>query len=274
MTKCTLTIDSGAIAIKTPYDPDFVYELKRYVPATDRRWDGTKKVWIVTAQQGKTVQDICMRVFNELPLLPDIANVKPTVKQAILDVRYIGATKDRGTDERSAYGYYRDGWNVIFPESVLRKWFDAPATPDEQPTLYSVLGVKRESNDEEIKRGYWRMAKQWHPDQCKEPNAHEQFIAIQHAYEILTHNRERYDAGLALEASLKRTVNTDARYSVLANGYRSPLRCGLIMAEGIENMGIFQVQKILAWEDIKDSFGRILVVSWKAGDDHFTEVWA
>lgn len=55
---------------------------------------------------------------------------------------------------------------------------------------------------------------------------------------------------------------------------RSPLRCGLIMATGIESMGLFNVTKIHAWEDVRDSLGRVLVVSWGKGDDHFTEVWA
>jgi len=272
MTKCKLTPDSGAIAVTCPYDPDFVYELKRYIPATDRRFRPSDKAWLVTPQYGTTLQDICMRVFNELPLLPSV-NTKPTIKQQILDCRYIGTTKDRGSDERSAYGWINGGWNVVFSEAVLRAWFDASATPDEMPTLYSVLGVRRESTDDEIKSGYRRMVFQWHPDRCKEYNAQEQFLAIQHAYEVLNKSRERYNAGLAFEMSLKNAPKRDSQYSV-SDGYRSPLRCGLIMCEGIESMGVFQVSKIFAWQDVTDSSGRVLVVSWKKGDDKFTEVWA
>ena len=277
MTKCNLVSDSGAIAVTCPYHPDFVFELKRQVPATDRRFRPTDKAWLVAPQHGKTVQDICMRIFNELPLLPTLANNKPVVKQQILDCRYIGTTKERGSDERSAYGWINGGWNVVFPETVLRAWFDAPATPDEMPTLYSVLGVRRESTDDEIKSGYRRMVFQWHPDRCKEPNAQEQFLAIQHAYEVLKSNRERYDAGLAFEQSLKGNPSGNGRWDnvkIEVNGYRSPLRCGLIMCEGVETMGLFQVSKIYAWEDVRDSFGRVLVVSWRKGDDKFTEIWA
>jgi hypothetical protein len=273
MNRCTLTLDSGAIAVKTPYDAGFVADLKSSIPHTDRRYKPEIKQWIVTPSHGAILQNLCMKYFNELPLLPDVANAKPVIAQRIIDVRYIGATKDRGSDERSAYGWFKDGWNVLFPESVLCKWFDAPSMPDEQPTLYSVLGVRRESTDEEIKSGFRRMAFQWHPDRCREPNAHEQFIAIQHAYDVLKSNRERYDAGLAFEMSLRNTSKTTDIYSV-SNGYRSPLRCGLIMCEGIEVMGIFQVQKIFAWEDIRDSQDRVLVVSWPKGADKFEEVWA
>lgn len=277
MTKCTFTPEAGGIKVQTPYDAGWVAEFKSSIPVSGRKpmKNGKQFYWIVAPQYGKTVQDLCNKYFNELPLLPQLANVKPTIAQKIIDVRYIGATKDRSGDERSAYGWYQDGWNVIFPESVLRGWFEGTTTmPDQQPTLYSVLLVTRTATDDEIKSAYRRMARQWHPDICREPNAHEQFIAIQHAYDILSKNRERYDAGLALEASLKNSApKTGGKYSV-SNGYRSPLRCGLIMAEGVEQMGVFQVQKIFAWEDIRDAHGRVLVVSWKSGDDHFTSVWA
>lgn len=271
MSRCTLSPDSGGIAIRCPYDAGFVAELKSTIPHTDRRWKGENKSWVVTPRFGVTLQRLCEKYFDELPLLPQLANSKPVVKQTILDVRYIGITKDRGADDRSAYGWYKDGWNVVFPETVLRAWFDAPANPNEAITLYSVLGLHRDATADEIKSGYRRMAVQWHPDRCREPNAHEQFIAIQHAYDILTKSRDRYDAGLALEASLKHSTKIDT--SRFADGYRSPLRCGLIMAEGVETMGLLQVSKIFAWADITDHFGRILVVSWKAGSDHFEEIW-
>lgn len=272
MSRCKLTPDSGAIAVTSPYDSGFVTELKTLIPATDRRYKPENKSWIVTPRHGATLQNLCMKYFNELPLLPNVANVKPTVKQQILEVRYIGATKDRGSDERSAYGWMKGGWNVVFSEPVLRAWFDAPAVPDEQPNLYSVLCVARGATDDEIKSGYRRMARQWHPDVCREPNAQEQFLAIQHAYEVLTKNRERYDAGLAFEMSLRNAPKI-SNYSAVQDGYRSPLRCGLIMCEGIEQMGIFQVSKIYAWEDVRDNLGRVLVVSWPKDAKTFEEVW-
>lgn len=273
MSKCQLTSDGGGIAVKCPYDPGFVADLKSTIPYTDRRWKPESKVWIVTPSHGKTLQDLCMRYFNELPLIPNGLSAKPVIKQKILDVRYIGQTKDRGADDRSAYGWYADGWNVIFSETILREWFEGVDTiPSERQTLYSVLGAKRSATEDEIKTAYRRMVRQWHPDVCKEPNAQEQFLSIQHAYEILSTRRDRYDAGLALEASLKNAPKK-IDYSV-NNGYRSPLRCGLIMCEGIEQMGIFNVSKIFAWQDITDARGRVLVVSWKAGADHFEEIWA
>jgi len=275
MGKCSITQDGNELVLQFPYDAAMVAELKSSIAASDRRYDPAKRVWRVAPNAAAKVQNLCNKHFNELPLLPQFAHIKPTVKQQIIDVRYIGQTKDRGHDERTAYGWYKDGWNIIFPETVLRTWFDAPQNPDEQPTLYSVLGVKRDATDDEVKAGWRRMVFQWHPDRCREANAQDQFMAIQHAYEVLSTRRDRYDAGLAFEMSLRNNNSTDKNFvDRLADGYRSPLRCGLIMCEGVELLGAFNVSKIFAWQDITDSHGRTLVVSWPKNAKTFEEMWA
>lgn len=271
MTKCKITQDGNDLVLSFPYDAGMVAALKSSVPANERRYDPQNKTWRIAMGQAAKIQNLCNTYFNELPLVPQAINRTPQKKQMILDVRYIGQTKERGAGEYSSFGWYNGGWNVLLPESVLRSWFDAPQYPDEMPTLYSVLAVSRDASDDEIKTGYRRMVRQWHPDTCKEPNAHEQFLAIQNAYEVLTRSRERYDAGLAFELSLRDAPKQDSGYSV--SGYRSPLRCGLIMCEGIEILGVFNVSKIFAWEDIRDTQGRVLVVSWKRGEDKFEEAW-
>ena len=61
---------------------------------------------------------------------------------------------------------------------------------------YKILGVHEEAQEEDIKRAYRKLAKQWHPDVNKSPNAHERFIEITEAYEILIDPklRKEYDA--------------------------------------------------------------------------------
>ena len=56
--------------------------------------------------------------------------------------------------------------------------------------------VNEEAQEEDIKRAYRKLAKQWHPDVNKSPNAHERFIEITEAYEILIDPklRKEYDA--------------------------------------------------------------------------------
>ena len=60
---------------------------------------------------------------------------------------------------------------------------------------YAILGVTRNSTDEQIRSAYRRLARQYHPDVNKEPGAADQFKRITEAYEVLTdpQRRQRYD---------------------------------------------------------------------------------
>lgn len=51
---------------------------------------------------------------------------------------------------------------------------------------YEVLGISKNATDSEIKKAYRKLAKQYHPDVCKEENAEEKFKEVQEAYEILS----------------------------------------------------------------------------------------
>lgn len=63
------------------------------------------------------------------------------------------------------------------------------------PDYYEILGVSRDTDKEEIKRAYRRLARKYHPDVNKEPGAEERFKEINRAYEILSEpeTRARYD---------------------------------------------------------------------------------
>jgi hypothetical protein len=75
--RCTLTPESSGIKVTTPYDAGWVMEFKSSIPVSGRRpiKNGKQFYWIVAPQYGKVVQDLCNKYFNELPLLPQIANV-------------------------------------------------------------------------------------------------------------------------------------------------------------------------------------------------------
>ena len=194
------------------------------------------------------------------------------MKIELLNVRYVGRCKARQDGSNTAYGWCNNSWSVAITKPALMVWF-GEVDPSQPQTLYTTLGVAQTIVDADIKKAYRRMALQWHPDHCKEPNAHERFLAIKHAYEVLSTKRSRYDAGLALEASLNGGnfhKGADDEY-----GYRSPLRCGMILGQGKhDKRGKFTIETILAWEDILDAHGRTLVSSWVYGDDAPTEVWS
>lgn len=60
---------------------------------------------------------------------------------------------------------------------------------------YEVLGVSKNATDEEIKRSFRKLAKQYHPDVNKEPGAEEKFKEIGEAYSVLSdpNKRKQYD---------------------------------------------------------------------------------
>ena len=60
---------------------------------------------------------------------------------------------------------------------------------------YEILGVDRNTDKEEIKRAYRRLARKYHPDVNKEAGADERFKEINRAYEVISEpeTRARYD---------------------------------------------------------------------------------
>lgn len=56
---------------------------------------------------------------------------------------------------------------------------------------YKLLGVSRDATQDDIKRAYRRLARKYHPDVSKEPDAEERFKEIGEAYEVLKDPQKR-----------------------------------------------------------------------------------
>jgi hypothetical protein len=265
-----ITVENNNYVVQFPYDPLLVNLIKQNIPASGRSWDNARKAWIIAASEKGRAE----RAFGMS--FPDIGNVKQIASVHLLTVHYLGQCKERAPGEVSAMALLNNGnWGAIFSEDVLRRWFedDTSAKDNNNASLYAILGAKQNDDQNAIKTAYRRMAKQWHPDVCREPNANEMFLRIREAFDILSNprSRGRYDAGLTFAAS----VDDNRSGRVIDKGaYRSPLRCGYILCEGIEQLGRVVVSKIISWDDIIDSAGRSMVSSWQLGDNSPTIIWS
>lgn len=279
---------NGALEFYSPYDVGMLADFKAAIPSVDRRWDAAKRCWLVAAGQLPQLERLCdqhgLIVVKQLGALYDA----PRTVQRIIEVRYIGAPKERDDGSFTAMGYvntYTDPkgrptgeWSIVFPQDVLRGWFEIGPVPAAAPknalTYYAALGVKRNADAAAIKAGYRSMAKRWHPDVNRDPDATEMFKQIGLAYEVLSDadKRRRYDAGLALEASLSANQRP-VPHLADSNHWRPPLRCGWLLVEGQERLGRIIVAKIHQWQPITRADGRELVTSWPMGAPSFLECW-
>ena len=58
-------------------------------------------------------------------------------------------------------------------------------------SLYETLGISEGADKSEIKKAYRKLAKQYHPDINKTPEAEEKFKEINAAYEVLSDDQKK-----------------------------------------------------------------------------------
>lgn len=265
----------GSLAFYSSYDPDLVSALKAQIPWQDRRWLPDEKCWRVTIQYAQTLTDLARDYLGiECDIQPSLLQVSNDPVIEMLKLEYLGTAKDRGSNEPTAYGWVNSGWNAVFPLSVLKSWFafDDDGRPEAAPTLYAVLGIKRDVSGADLKTAYRRAAKQWHPDICQEPNAVQQFQRIQEAYEVLGNplQRRKYDAGLIFQAQIK--PDASQGMALKHNWWYPPLRCGWVTVRAELGLGRYNVLAIISWQDIERG-GKSMVSYWPKGADHFDVKW-
>lgn len=267
MPKCSIFQSGNDYAVKTPFSRAFVDDLKFHIAAESRTFDGESKAWIVRNDFVGMAQVLVEKHFKEKPVIPELVKIEAETKYSF-QLDYVGIPKERdGQAGKTALGFSKGQWRIVFDEDTLKGWFEQCQTERDLPqTLFSVLLVSESATDQEIKSGYRRLARQWHPDVCKEENAGEMFKRISDAYQILSdpQKRARYQAGLAFE----RESNHEERrgYSIFNSSgeqvFIPPLRCGFLTVMGAIQVGRLRVSQILSWLDVTNEQGQTMVSSW------------
>ncbi|KAM4528541.1 dnaJ homolog subfamily B member 5 [Odontesthes bonariensis] len=86
--------------------------------------------------------------------------------------------------------------------------------------FYKVLGVTPESNEDEMKKAYRKMALKFHPDKNSDADAEEKFKEIAEAYEILTDPKKKSIYDQFGEEGLKSGIST-GQGNIFRNNFHS-----------------------------------------------------
>ena len=265
-----LSMKDGDLLLRAPYNKGGVEALKTQIPYVGRRWDGDNWVWRVAKRYGAVLAGIVMAHWGAQVSPPPYSKLRdaPSERLEMMELEYLGIPRFRGK-ETIALGWASDGWTIAFPEKVLKQWFCVDDRPEEAGTLYATLGLGQQAPVEFLRKAYRRLAKQWHPDVCKEPDANDQFLAIKNAYEVLQdpQARKRYDGGLLVARS---PVGLDRRAAI---NWRPPLRCGWVLTYAFRSVGWTVATRIVQWDDAVNNQGQTMTTSWPPGADHFEKRW-
>ena len=78
---------------------------------------------------------------------------------------------------------------------------------------YQILGVPRDALPEEIRKAYFELARQTHPDVSEDPGSRDKFLELQEAYEVLSSPERRAAHDAELGPYEPPAVTIHARYS-------------------------------------------------------------
>lgn len=261
--------DGNVLTVTTEYSAAYKDELKESIQAGFRRWDAENKAWVVSALFFPVLKSLSLKHFGREPQVYGNQGQREGFK---FQLDYIGNVYHRGGGVYTASGHVSGAWKVVFPMNVLQDYFGFSIRPGDKQGPYSILAVSERASADDITKAYRRAARSWHPDVCKEEDAHEQFIKIKEAYDLLSDpiKRRKYDAARDMleESGENGEVNAPNL------DWKPPIRCGYLRIYGLPDLwGKITATKIVSWDDVTNDDGETLVSYWPEGDDMFTQKW-
>ncbi|KAI8820588.1 uncharacterized protein EV422DRAFT_77333 [Fimicolochytrium jonesii] len=94
---------------------------------------------------------------------------------------------ERRSDRRSSAPDCR----TSFCKQQTRSFHSTHVPRKAKRDAYKVLGVEKNATASDIKKAYYKLARDFHPDTSKDPSAKEKFIEVQEAYDILSDDSKR-----------------------------------------------------------------------------------
>jgi len=112
------------------------------------------------------------------------------LKGASFTVRLFASTRRTASLYRVAPAGFQSFVSCDKPRHTRGFHATGPTRADKRD-YYEVLGVPRDADKAEVKKGYYKLAKELHPDTNKNEGAQEKFNELQEAYEVISDEEKR-----------------------------------------------------------------------------------
>ena len=249
------------LEVKFPRFPNInIINKIKALPYDKRAWSREEDCWKIDASLVDSLSDIL-----GFSVKVERNKLGSENQRTTLDLHFISQPIRRVGGDVYSCGFHDQKFIAVLELSVLEEWYKWRPC---DVTLYTSLCIERTASQDEIKKAYRRVARQWHPDVVGESEkevAHNMFIMINRAYEILSNDikRRKYDAALLM---LPKPDKEEQPMRFL------PYRCGRLVCDA-EVSAKIKVTKIYKWDDITNDQGQIMCATWKKGDATYETIW-
>ncbi|MBY0311881.1 MAG: DnaJ domain-containing protein [Phycisphaerales bacterium] len=136
--------------------------------------------------------DLCGPV-DEVSLKARVVRIKPGSRGVEIELAFVDPSSDTqdAVENLARFGRTR----ARAPGETDARVRDQIVQAAKLPDYYAVLGLRVTATDAEIQAAFRLLARRYHPDVCKEPDAQQRFCAISEAHEVLgdPERRAEYD---------------------------------------------------------------------------------